>query len=194
MLEPSIMPLEVARTILQPRMPGFTEALNECKKTWNNEFAPAQRVLDGSARAHVLNQYWYAFTREIFNGDNSIRFLNDQLQRYLVIDEKIILRFKYLDGHLLPKNYPTDHALDWNKQIALEGLPPCVRLHYGYRMDIAGVKIKDAFIILPIGNQNEWIWQTSGEPIDIFGIQTKLPLPNGEKQTVYFYDNYPLEN
>jgi hypothetical protein len=173
-------------------MQGFTDALSQCQKLWNKEYAFAQMTLDGSARAHVLNQHWYAYARVIFAGDSGVVFSREQFQRYLVIDEKIILRFKLLDGQLCVRNYPTEHAVDWRLQIPLQGLPPCIRLHYGYRMDITGTKVRDAFIILPLGEHNEWVWQTSGEPIDTFGFQLLLPQARDHEPMVYWYDNYPL--
>lgn len=195
MFEP-IVSLENARAALSSRMQGFTDALSQCQKEWNNKLASAQMVLDGSARAHLWNQYWYYYARSIFNEDNGVRFFIDQLQRYIVVDERVIMRFKLFDEHLCARNYPTDHAVDWKLQIPLEGLPPCARLHYGYRMDITGTKVKDAFITLPKGSSfNEWVWQTSGEPIDIFGtvgFQQTLHQMGEPNQTVYKYDNYPL--
>jgi hypothetical protein len=170
----------------------FTNALSKCQDLWNNELACTQMVLDSSARAHIINQYWYFYARQMFEGDICVAFSKDQYQRYLIIDEKVILRFKLLDTQLLPRNYPTEHALDWQYQEPLEGILPCARLHYGYRMDITGTNIKDAFIILPQGKINEWVWQTSGEPIDTFGFQIPFHEPGTPEPQVYWYDNYPL--
>lgn len=192
MFEPSIISLESARAALKSRIQGLTDALSKCEKIWNEGYAFAQMTLDGSARAHVINQHWYAAARTIFADDEGVVFLTEQLQRYLVIDEKIILRFKLFDGQLSAHNYPTEHALDWQRQLPLEGLPPIARLHYGYRMDVTGTRVKDAFITLPRGSMNEWVWQTSGEPIDTFGFQLPLPQTGMLNPVVYWYDNYPL--
>jgi len=151
-------------------------------------------IIDRSARAHILNQYWYEYARQIFEGDRGVVFSNDQLQRYMVIDERVVLRFKLLDVYLRPSNYPTDHSLGWNRQIPLDGLPTCARLHYGYRMDVTGTSVKDAFIILPRGRFNEWVWQTSGEPIDTFGFQMSFSDECQIRPTVFAYDHYPLRN
>ncbi len=194
MFEP-IMSLETARAILASRMQGLTDALSQCQETWNNSnqgYAFAQMILDGSARAHVINQHWYANARTIFAGDSGVLFSREQFQRYLVFDEKVILRFKLLDNNLHASNYPTDHAIDWLQQIPLPDIPPCARVHYGYRMDVTGTRVKDAFIILPQSKlDNAWVWQTSGEPIDTFGFQ--LPLSEASAPSlVYWYDNYSL--
>jgi len=191
-MELSSMSLETARSILISRMQCLTDALSQCQNIWNTKYAFAQMTLDESARAHNINQHWYAFAREIFEGDDGVKFHKDQLQRYLVIDEKVIIRFKLFDKHLLARNYPTDHANDWKFQYPLRGIPQVARLNYGYRMDITGTEVKDAFITLPLGNHNEWVWQTSGEPIDTFlGYQFPLPEPNKLKSIVYY--NYHLE-
>ncbi len=194
MFEP-IVSHEAARSILSSRVQQLTDALGYCQRIWNKEYAFAQMVLDGSARAHLINQHWYAKAMEIFKDDNGVIFGKDQFQRYLIFDEQIILRFKLLDDNLNTSNYPTEHALAWGKQMSLPGLLPCGRLHYGYRFDITGTKIRDAFIILPDHGHNEWIWQTSGEPVDIFdtfGLQIPLSVEGAPKSAVYRYDNYPL--
>lgn len=192
MFEPSILTLQDARLALSSRMQGFTDALSQCQKIWNEKYDFAQRTLDDSARAHIINQHWYDFARKIFADDIGAVFLKDQLQQYIVVDEKVIIRFKLLNNQLRVSNYPTNHTEDWKLQIPMPGIPLCARLHYGYRMDITGTKIKDAFIILPQGSINEWVWQTSGEPIDTFGFQIPLHETNISKPTVYAYDNYPL--
>ena len=193
MFEPSIMPLEAARPILTSRMQGFTDALNRCQKIWNANYGFAQMTLDESARAQIINQHWYDYARAIFDGDDGVKFVKNQSQRYVVVDEKVIIRFKLFDRRLGTRNYPTAHALNWISQVPLDGMPPCARLHYGYRMDITGTRVKDAFITLPRGTYNEWVWQTSGEPIDTFGFQWPLSQEGLSKPKVYLYDNYPLE-
>ena len=192
MIEPSNLSLQDARLLLSSRMQGFTDALNECQKIWNEKYAFAQMTLDDSARANIINQHWYAFTRIKFGNDAGIVFSKDQSQRYIVVDEKAIIRFKLFNNQLHTSNYPTNHQQDWKLQIPMPGLPPCARLNYGYRMDITGIKIRDAFVILPQGSINEWVWQTSGEPIDTFGFQIPLRETDISVPTVYAYDNYPL--
>lgn len=191
MFEP-IISLENARAVLFSRMQGFSDALGQCQKVWNNQLAFTQRTLSSSARAHVLNDYWYYYASAIFAGDSSVVFSTEQRQRHIVIDERVIMRFKLLDGRLCSSNYPTDHALDWNRQMPLKGLPTVARLCFGYRMDITGTNVKDAFVTLPRTTINEWVWQTSGEPIDTYGFQLPLSEKDLSNQMVYWYDNFLL--
>ncbi len=191
-MEARFISLESARKVLQPRMQALTDALSQCEKLWNNELAFTQRTLDESARAHVLNQYWYAYARAIFAADNGVVVSKNQLQRYVVIDEQIIIRFKFLDRNLCASNYPTDRAINWSLQMPLEGYPLLARLHYGYRMDITGTRVKDAFVTLPYGTINEWVWQTSGERIDTYAIQIRLRQAGELEPKVFAYDNYHL--
>lgn len=62
------------------------------------------------------------------------------------------------------------------------------RLHFGYRLDVTGSVITNAFITLPNGDRltvNNWVWQVYGEPIDAFGFQQRLF--GGE---VFRYDDF----
>ena len=161
MIEPTIS-LENAVTTLKSRMQKFSNALGQCEQLWNGELAFSHITLDDSCRAHILNQFWYSFAHAILAEDKGIVFNIEQFQRYITIDERVIVRFKLLDDNLRASNYPTNHALDWQQQIPLNGIPTIARLHYGYRMDVTGTKVKDAFITLPRGAINDWVWQTSG--------------------------------
>ncbi|KKL19394.1 hypothetical protein LCGC14_2465880, partial [marine sediment metagenome] len=48
----------------------------------------------------------------------------EQRQRFLAIDERILLRFELLDDNFESKNYPTKRATLFRLQIPLMGLPP----------------------------------------------------------------------
>lgn len=181
--------LSETQQILRPhRMSALVNALRNSVHTWNTRYAESQMVLDQSARAIIINQYWYYLVNQALSNDPGVLARRDQLQRYFVFDERIIIRFKLFDNSLHSKNYPTDRAQDWKLQLPLSGIPPCDRLEFGYRLDITGSVIKDAFLVLPEGDRILWVWQVLGSQIDTIGVQ--LPLtPSGEPQpNVFAYD------
>lgn len=201
----ALMSLEEAQDILRPRMQSFTDALAHCQKIWNagrdgavpqqgyeQGYAFAHMSLDASARATILNQEWYTYANKTLSGDRGVVFAKDQLQRFIIIDERLIVRFKLLDRDLCSRNYPTDRAQGWELQLPLDGIPPVARLTYGYRLDLTGVEVKDAFVTHPRGDINEWVWQTSGERIDTFAIPLRLRAVGQPEVKVFAYDNYRL--
>jgi hypothetical protein len=100
-----------------------------------------------------------------------------------------------LDDFLESSNYPTEQALDFVRQDPIPELP-FDRLHFGYRLDITGLVLKDAFVALPTGVKgsfNAWVWQVLGDPIiesGTYGRQLPLPFPDEEPPIFYAYDNY----
>ena len=123
---------------------------------------------------------------------------NDQLQRFLVIDERIILRFKLIDNNFHSRNYPTKRAIQWRLQQPFAGIPRCERLELGYRVDITGTIIStrnpsDAFAtLLKVGlDRIVWMWQIAGEQIDTFPIQLELrPVGTPSEPEPLSYNNY----
>ncbi len=119
------------------------------------------------------------------------RLKNSGGESYFVIDDCFALRFKHLDRNLMSMNYPTKRARDWNRQLRLPGLPPWDRLEFGYRMDITGTAIQDAFILLRKGGVFLWIWQVMGDRIDTFPVQRQLSVSGAEEPLeLVAYNNY----
>jgi hypothetical protein len=182
--------LELPETqlILQSRMPLFAQAISQSVEDWRKF---AMLGLDASARATIINQMWYKHALYHLESDKGVRICTDQNQRFLVVDDRIILRHKHLDGNLRSSNYPTPRAVDWNDnaQTALPNIPPCARLVFGYRLDATGIAIRDAFITFPQHLLNRWVWQIWGDPIDTF----QYPLPAGIGPALtYAYSDYSV--
>lgn len=184
--------LREARSILLDRMPSLVECVSGAVSTWNTDYAPHHLVLDATARAKILSDHFYFNAASSLSG-RGVELKVDQLQRYLVVDERLILRFKRFDGHLGTRNYPTDHATEWVRQIPLDGIPPVARLHLGYRLDLTGTILEDMFVTLPNGIPevvNDWVWQVWGEPITTVGIQMRFPQLQPDAGVVYAYDDF----
>ena len=147
-------------------------------------------VLDRSARAMIINQYWYSFANLALGDDPGVMSGIDQLQRFLVIDERIILRFKLIDRNFDSRNYPTKRATQLRLQFPFKGLRESEWLEFGYRLDLTGTVIQDAFVLLRVGTRIMWLWQIGGNQIDMFPIQLELGPRGIAEPYVFAYDNY----
>ena len=190
MLQRYISLPETVSILRPPRIIALTGAIVNALSTWNTLLAPAQMVLDGSARAIIINQYWYHFARLALDDNPDIAWGNDQGQRFLVIDERINLRFKLIDGNFESRNYPTKRANQLRLQYTLDGLPKGEWLEVGYRLDITGIVLQDAFVLLRVGKQIPWIWQIAGNQIDEFPVQLPLRPPNTPAPNVFQFNNF----
>ncbi|HLG69792.1 MAG TPA: hypothetical protein VK009_05140 [Chloroflexota bacterium] len=187
--------LNETRTLLAgSRMTAFTKAATDAVTGWVQDF---HHVAFGqTTRAWAISDLFYHFGQEYHAGDEGVRYGETRGQRYFVVDERILMRFKLLDDGLQSSNYPTDQALDFVGQEPIPDFPPLDRLHIGYRLDITGLLLRDAFVTLPIGRPerfNAWVWQVLGDPIgasSIYGLQYKLPGEFGAAGDQYAYDDY----
>jgi len=192
--------LPEAQDVLRPRVPLLTRSLADAFTTWLQDYAPHHMVLSTTARAKIINDHFYFNAAQNLGRDRGAIFHENQLQRFIVFDERLVVRFKLLDRSLQARNYPTERAKGWVQQLPLEGIPPCERLHLGYRLDLTGTAIRDAFITLPNGAlavPNDWIWQVWGNPIDssTFGIQMRLiPFARTGTSVVYAYDDFSVRS
>jgi len=193
----SSITLPEAQDVLRRRMPSLTQSLAEAWKTWWDDLSDQHGVLDASTRAMIINRNFYFRAQQHLGGDRGVVSGEDQLQRYIVFDERLIVRFKLLGRNLEASNYPTTRAQEWVQQLPLPGIPLCERLHFGYRLNLTTTAIEDAFVTLPNGIPdviNDWVWQVWGNPLDFstFGIQRPLPKPPQTETVVYAYDDFSV--
>lgn len=180
--------LPKAQSLLQPdRVPAFVRALKNSMHVWNTTLSQSQLVLSSSTRAGVINDYWYYFANQQLGGKAGISVQQEQLQRFLVVDDQLIVRFKLVDQNLRSRNYPTSMSKNWNNQLPLKGIPSLSRCEFGYRLTLTGTAIEDAFLLLRSGEKLLWVWQVFGSQIDTIPIQLPFPSPGQPQPSVFAY-------
>jgi hypothetical protein len=181
--------LEEARKILKPRMPQLADALRDSMSQFN-EFPPvAAMAFDDPTKWMCMNRLWYFAAQTRLTGVPGVVFDVHKLQRYVMFDERCLVRHKHFDDGMLARNYPTAHNRLWMRQGSLDGILPVGRLDFGYRLDVTGTRVQDAFITLPYERVNLWVWQIWGEEVDTFAIPQPL-FPRQPSETLFAYDDY----
>jgi len=156
--------------------------LFEVERTWRQKDLHGR--VDSSAQAHLWNSLFYSTTKLNFGEDVGFQLAEPGTnQCFLVFDELLVVRFKKFDRKLATRNYPTPTNLAWEYQMPLAGVPALQRLNFGYQLDITGMVVEFAYLTLPRGPINEWVWQLHGDQIEI-AIQTRL---GWEGEPVYAY-------
>ena len=183
-----------ARELLEPRMPVLTGQLRLAVAAWNARPESWQVSLDSKARGIFLNRQWHHGVQSALADDFALRRENNQGgESYFVLDDSFALRFKHLDKNLISRNYPTRRSRQWEHQLRMPGLPPWDRLEFGYRMDITGSALRDAFVLLRKSGIFLWVWQVMGERIDTFPVQgTLFASQPAEPEEYWAYTNYGL--
>ena len=173
--------LPEAQSLLESdRITAFVMALKNSLHVWNTNLSPSQLVLSQSTRASILNDYWYYFTNQQLGDTTGITLKLEKHQRFLIVDDQLIVRFKLVDRNLR----------SWNNQLPLLGIPPLSRCEFGYRLTLTGTAIEDAFLLLRNGDRLLWLWQVLGPEIDVFPIQYPFPDPGQPQPAVFAYTDY----
>ena len=136
--------------------------------------------LDSIAAANFIASRWYSQIQSRLRGQRGMVFDKLQGQKFLCIDERVIVRFKRLSDNLETKNILTPQQLLWNRQLGLLGLPPIPRLVCGYQFNRFAMLPKAIYIALPTGLAdpvNEWEWCLRG-PDSAGSLQYPFPGPD----------------
>ena len=183
--------LPEAQSLLESdRITTFVRALKNSLHVWNTNLSSSQLVLSQSTRASILNDYWYYFANQQLGDTTGITLQLEKHQRFLIVDDRLIVRFKLIDRNLRSKNYPTPASKDWNNQLPLQGIPSLSRCEFGYRLTLTGTAIEDAFLLLRYGDRLLWLWQVLGPEIDVFPIQHPFPDLGQPQPAVFAYTDY----
>ena len=149
-----LITLPRAREILLPHTPHLNNSLAQAFSACRSVPDQLHSALSESTRASMLNDVFYEKMISNSSDDSGFTFRQKGNQKFLHFDDvdaPIIVRFKLFNKDLISSNFPTKTALNWTAQRSIPGIPAGVRLTYGYRLDILGVRIDDAFIVLPTG-------------------------------------------
>ena len=159
--------LQQAIAVLMPRMPQFAQVLALSMASWLSSPPVYLIDMDQTARAIIFNRLWYGYCQRLMSGDSGIRFHNLQGQRYLVVDDVVLLRFKLVDRNHLSRNMPTRQSLRWNAQMSLN-IPDLARLEFAYFPDATWTRIERAYVLLRLRKHVVWLWQVWGARDDVF--------------------------
>ena len=190
--------LPEVRQILEPsngesRISVFTNQLRLTIDSWNARPESWQVSLDTKSRGLLINRQWHYMVQNALADDPMIRReKNSGGESYFVLENRCVIRLKYLNRNLMSMNYPTRRSRHWNRQLKMPGLPPWDRLEFGYRLDITGTTIENAFVLLRQEENFLWVWQVMGERIDTFHAQWPLLLQeeDAEPAELFAYSDY----
>jgi hypothetical protein len=118
--------------------------------------------------------------RTRFGDDQDIHFKETRQGHFFILVPdalrgiSILLRFKFLDNELHTRNYPTQTAIDYNKQMPLPGIPQGVRVDLGYRPNQDETALNGIFAVWSFGLQKLWVCQLDSA---VPGIVRDIQLP-----------------
>lgn len=136
------------RRILAPYAPTLAQIP---RAAWDRFLQIPDRLAlsDPSPRATIVNAYMIdEANAALLSLPNVLPVPNHRSTVYL-IEDQIVVRFKYIDDDRLSKNYPTRRALDFNNpQGSLRGIPAsAVRVDIGYQLNDVATLIDSVLVV-----------------------------------------------
>ena len=178
-----------------PRVDGLLECLSGAEAAWKaKHHGPS--IGPGTRGAIIADLFYFNVTTHPLLSQDHLELKTVKGQRLVVVEGKVSVRCKHVDGGLASKNYPTVQAQQLVEQEPLPGFPN-VRLELGYWLDDIGLNLKDVFIIRPLGNRNqlgesnEWVWQIWGDSIETdstYGLIRTFPDFGFQRGRFYYED------
>jgi hypothetical protein len=152
----------------------FYQITREAHETYRS-YEPSVLVEhDVRAQASCTYAHMVAAADRRFIGRDGVKPLDIRgLKVWLFEQAGVVVRFKKMDEDGRTRNYPTNQALNFDKQRHLPGLPPePVRLAAGYVLDATGTELLRSQISCPNGRDVLWCGaivphqeRRGGEPI-----------------------------
>ncbi len=165
------LPLEDGWTKLQPFATSWVHALLDYVDEMNHpNMVRIRAPMRRRAFCSTLHDFWYSRMEESPDHGKRFECRTHRGQRYLSVQDEVIIRVKQLDPRYLSWNLATTHADAWNRQMALKGLEPAPRLELGYRLDAVMSGYDNIHILLRVESEIDWRIQIYGARTDTFDV------------------------
>ena len=149
---------------LEGYLPALREMVAKAVADYREMYNPFLRsVHTGRSKASLVHDHFFHHARAYAEQTPGVRFEEVRKLCMLHFAEGFIIRFKKVDGDLLPSGHLTQQVVKFRTQQPLEGLPPSVHLDLGYEEDTLGV-LHSVFLICPSGpRSNMWVSELNEE-------------------------------
>lgn len=157
--------IEEARAILEHRVPAMREALVTAVHRWNVDLSHLHATLGILTRSMFINDVWHDEVMQTLVDDQGIRLYPNKERQCLLFDDQVAVRLKLLNERGRPRNNRGRRARAWQYQHNLPGLPPVVRLDFGYRLDPIGSTVESITLMFYKGHSLVWQWPVHELPV-----------------------------
>ena len=112
---------------------------------------------DRRAEASCIYSHMVAHAERELTTKAGIVFKDIKGLKVWIVGEIATIRFKKMDEDGRARNYPTKQAQDFDKQLALPGIPmPPLNLVVGYLPDPTGTQVERVQVARPMGRAIDW--------------------------------------
>ncbi|MCG7406801.1 hypothetical protein MH117_05165 [Paenibacillus sp. ACRRX] len=153
-----------AQTILRPYLSKLRSSILEPVNRYFSgpELALFRNKLSKRSDASNCHDLVVDCIKDCFDGVPKTRFIYKNKLFLLVIEERVVLRFKMFDQNRLGHGISTQQLIKLNyqeiEQLELPDMPPDGLLHVGYCINALRTGIESIHITYRHGNHNLWEW------------------------------------
>jgi hypothetical protein len=149
---------EDAKAILAPHISSLQSCVVSGLDEYNRHYGPIRHVHSPHARAMIIRDHIIFSVKKEFDEVSGVRILNKRGLFLLLINEKLLLRFKKLNNRMLARNYPTKQARKFSEQLSFDGFfVPVTNINVGYIANDLFTSPEKVVVACPNSmSSNEW--------------------------------------
>ncbi len=176
-----IIPRDEAMALLADLLPVFRDCLDQSWQFVEQVFdeAPERRAaFTPTTRANMLYDRLVQMVRQALDGHPRIQLAHRGRMLRLIVDQRVLVRFKKLDEDLRARNVRTDSQLLDYYQLWLPGIeePALTKLTFGYRLNATQTEIVGRYLTCPKNwKENHWFAALDEEASDAMPLFIPRP-------------------
>ena len=167
---------DAAWALLAPHLRLIGDCLREGVDRFNAEREHAGPVSTRS-RASLVHDYAAEAAERAFDGTDGVELVRDHGFLVIVVDQRVLIRFKKLTNRLETRGIRTHQAQLWDAQEPLPGMPPVTHLVAGYVLGDLGDLDR---LVLVCARYGRRLWTIDLDD-DAGGLADVVPLPGPEE-------------
>lgn len=184
-----IMPRDEAISLITDFIPTFRECLDQA---WHfveqvfSENADRRTAFSATTRANMIYDRLVQLIRRVLDGNPRIAMTTRGRMLRLVVDSRILIRFKKLDDSLRARNVRTDSQRRDYFQLWLPGMeePQLTKITFGYRLNETATEILGRYVTCPKNwEENHWTAALDDPASDAMPLFTPIDQPDSGKLT-----------
>lgn len=131
-------------------------------------FRPSARYRSTAVQELIVQEVTARFPDRMFRSKG---------RHMMRISPGLILQFKKLDRYGRPRNYPTRCALQFERQLSIEGMPDGTRATIGYQADELGANILELAVVIQDEGGVSGRWSLREEIAPVKPIRPQVTAP-----------------
>lgn len=154
-VEPPHVSQSEAESLIKPHYQLLLGCYKDAWSQWQRLEAEEPDLGARTRATYLSDRIWY-LVKLRFQGVDGVRVFENTTIRVLIIDERLMIRFKKLDKRLRSKNVQTKQQVLWVLQLPIPDIPDMPRLTFGYVLNRLQTDIERFAVTMPKGKSVAW--------------------------------------